>query len=521
MASAPGDGARVFALVAVPEPWDHRATRRRGILNEPLHTAALLATLGLLMAVSILSSRASGRIGVPVVLIFLGIGILAGSEGIGRIPFEDYALAFRLGTVALVLILFDGGLNTPLALVRPYLAPSATLATAGVLGTAALLALGARAIGLGWAESLLLGAIVSSTDAAAVFSLLRGSGTTVMRRPAFTLEIESGMNDPVAVILTLACTRLILGGENPDWRLLLDIPIEIALGAAGGAAVGFGGRVLLPRLRSAAGGIYAVLTVALAFLAFGVSTIVHGSGFLAVYVAAVILGNGNLPFRPSILRVHDALAWLSQIIMFLMLGLLVFPSRLADVAMPGLVLGVLLAVVARPLVVAACLGPFRYPAAEIALIGWAGLRGAVPIILATYPVLAGAPGATRIFDLVFFIVVVSALLPGTTMRWVTRWLRVESREAPPPPALLEIASAEPLSGEIVSFTVHPSLVVAGAPLNEVPLPQNAAVMLIVRDRSLIAPRGDTVLEPGDHVYLICEAGDLPFIQLMFGKMEEP
>jgi cell volume regulation protein A len=207
--------------------------------------------------------------------------------------------------------------------------------------------------------------------------------------------------------------------------------------------------------------------------------------------------------------------------MFLMLGLLVFPSRLFEVAIPGLVLGVLLAVVARPAVTAACLAPFRYPAGEIALIGWAGLRGAVPIILATYPVLAGARGATRIFDLVFFIVVVSALLPGTTMRWVTRRLRLESREAPPPSALLEIASATPLAGEIASFTVHPSLVVAGAPMNEVPLPQSASVMLIVRGRQLIAPRGDTILLAGDHVYVICDAEDLPFIQLMFGKMEEP
>jgi cell volume regulation protein A len=487
---------------------------------EPGATAIILATFGVLLAVSLVSTRALERFGVPVALIFLVIGMLAGSEGIGGIAFDDYALAFRFGTIALVLILFDGGLNTSMGAVRQTIRPAGVLATVGVVGTAGLVAAAAHYVGFAWPAALLLGAIVSSTDAAAVFSVLRGSGISLKRRVGTTLEVESGINDPMAVILTIALTENLL---RPDvalgWHLALDALVEIVVGAGLGAAVGYGGRQLLSKLRLPSGGLYPVLTLALALIAFGVPTLLHGSGFLGVYVAALVLGDGALPYRAGLVRVHDALAWLAQIAMFLVLGLLAFPSRLIEVAWIGLALALFLAFAARPLVVALCLAPFGYTRRDVAYVGWVGLRGAVPIILATFPVLAGAPGAERIFDVVFFIVVINALVPGGTVPWVTRRLGLESGDPPPPRAVLEIESMQPLSGNLMSFYIDEAVAVARVPIAELPFPEGSAVTLIVRGQELIAARGGTTLEPGDHAYVFARPEDVPFIQLMFGRPE--
>src|SRR5919202_3767294 len=490
-------------------------------MTEPLATALLFATLGVLLAVSVVFSGASERMSVPVTLVFLGIGMLAGSEGLGRIAFEDYHFAFRLGTAALVLILFDAGLNTPTGAVRRYLAPAALLATLGVVVTAVLLATGGRVLGFSWPAALLLGAVVSSTDAAAVFAVLRGSGIHLKRRVGITLELESGINDPMAVILTTMLTHNL---ADPDfevsWRLPLEVFVQIVVGGAGGAVNGFGARTLLRRVRLPAGGLYPVLTLATALLAFAAPTVIAGSGFLAVYTAAVILGSGELPYRGGLLRVHDALAWLSQIAMFLILGLLVFPSRLADVAGPGLVLALLLAFIARPAATILCLLPFRYTAGDVAYVGWVGLRGAVPIILATFPVLAGAPGAERLFDVVFFIVVANAIVPGSTVAWVTRRLGLESSDPPAPKAVLEIESARPLRGELLSFYIDPDLGMDGEAIANLPFPPGSAATLIVRGEELIAPKGNTVLRAGDHVYVLTPPEERAFVQLMFGRPEE-
>jgi cell volume regulation protein A len=489
-------------------------------LLEPHATALLLVTFGALLAVSVLFSRASERFAVPAALVFLALGMLAGSEGLGRIAFDDYGFAFRLGTVALVLILFDGGLNTPLSAVRDVARPAALLATVGVVGTAGLVAVVAHQLGFAWTHALLLGAVVSSTDAAAVFSVLRGSGIQLKRRVGATLEVESGINDPVAFLLTTVLTaQLLQPGNALGWNLAGRVVGEILVGASLGLAVGYGGRRILARVTLPATGLYPVLTLALALLAFAVPTLLHGSGFLAVYVAAVVLGDGPLPYRAGMLRVHDALAWLSQIAMFLLLGLLVFPSRLVEVGWTGLALALFLAVVARPLVVALCLLPFRYTPRHVVYVGWVGLRGAVPIILATFPVLAGAPGAERIFDVVFFIVVVNALVPGATVPWVTRRLGLEAVEPPAPRAVLEIESRQPLTGELLSFYVDEALAVTGVPISELPFPEGSAATLIIRGTEMLAPRGPTTLEPGDHVYVFARPEDRPMLQLMFGRPE--
>lgn len=491
------------------------------LTNEPITTAIILAVSGFLLIVSVLfSSRATERVNVPVALIFLAIGVLAGSEGIGGIPFADYGVGYRLGTVALVLILFDGGLNTPLTAVRRVAAPAAVLATVGVIGTAVMLALGAYWLGMPRDASILLGAVVSSTDAAAVFAVLRSGGVHLSDKVKATLEIESGSNDPMAVILTMSVTSVLLEPGAASYTMIgLQVISQIAIGLAAGLAIGYGARYTLAHARLHASGMYAVLLIGMAFLAFAVPTLLYGSGFLAVYVGAIVLGNGEIPYRTGLLRVHDAIAWLSQVTMFLLMGLLVFPSRLIEIAPIGLAVSVFLAFVARPVVVWLCLIPFRYTNREKLFVSWVGLRGAVPIILATYPVLAGAPAAEQMFDLVFFVVVVSSILPGATVTWAARKLGLETYEPPPPRAVLAIESVEPLQGELLSFYIDEALAVAGETLSALPFPEGASVTMIVRGKQLLAPRGSTVLTPGDHVYVFTNPESRGFVRLVFGQPE--
>lgn len=488
--------------------------------GEPLPTAIGLTIFGVLLAVSVLASRASGRLGVPFALLFLAIGMLAGSEGIGRISFEDYSLTFRVGIVALTLILFDGGLNTSLASLRRVAAPATVLATLGVAATAAVMALGGRALGFAWPEALLVGAIVSSTDAAAVFSSLRNAGVRVRPRVSTLLEAESGMNDPVAVILTLAVTHAIAEGTGASWRVLWEAIAQLTVGLGAGVAVGYGARWLMGRVRLAASGLYPVLTLAIAFVAFGAPTLLLGSGFVAVYVAAVVLGAGELPYASGLRRVHDAVAWLSQVAMFLLLGLLAFPSRLVEVARPGLALGLLLALVARPLVMTLLLAPFRVPWKEVAFVSWVGLRGAVAIMLATFPVVSGVEVGREVFDVVFFIVVVSTAVQGTSVAWAARKLGLQVPTPPAPRAVLEVISTQHLAGDVVSFYVEPASAVAGSRIADLPIPEGSAVMLVVRGRELVAARGRTVLRPGDHVYLFTPPDEKAFVHLLFGRQEE-
>lgn len=489
--------------------------------SEPLATAVVLTAFGGLLAASVALSRVSARLGLPVALLFLLVGVLAGSEGLGHIAFDDYGFAFRVGTTALVLILFDGGLNTPFSSAREVLAPSAVLATLGVLGTAGLVAVAAHQFGLAWPMAMLLGAIVSSTDAAAVFSVLTASGTRLRRKVGLTLEVESGLNDPMAVILTTAVTAGMVSGAGLSLGgIAFGVLLEMAIGAVAGFVIARAGRMLILRVHLPAAGLYPAFTLAIACLSFGITTLLHGSGFLAVYVTGMTLGSGALPHAVGIRRVHDALGWLSQVLMFLLLGLLVYPSRLLQVAAVGLTLALFLAFVARPLVAMLCLVPFRYRWRDSAYVGWVGLRGAVPIVLATIPVMAEVPGAGVLFDIVFFIVVVGALVPGATVPWMTRLLRVESGAPPPPATVIEVDARAPRGDELRAYFVSDQLAVAGATLAEIPFPEGTAVSMIERRGALIAPSGATRIEPGDYVYVIAPAEHRPHVELLFGRAEE-
>jgi potassium/hydrogen antiporter len=484
--------------------------------------AWLLVVLGLLLAVGVLFSRAARRFSIPVFLLFMAVGMLAGSEGLGGIAFENHRLTFRIGTLTLALILFDGGLNTPLHAVRRALAPAAALATVGVVAIGALVALAAHLLGFPWPQALLLGAVVSSTDAAALFSVLRASGLQLRSRVGATLELESGLNDPMAVLLTLAVTEAALGGglEGGFAGLAAKVVVQLLVGGVLGAAVGGLGVLLLRRSRLPAGGLYPVFTLALALLAFALPTLLHGSGFLAVYVAGIVLGNAALPYQAALRHFHDALAWFSQVAMFAMLGLLSFPSRILEHAWSGVALGLFLSVVARPLVCVALLRPFRFSWRESLFVGWVGLRGAVPIILALFPILSGVAGASAVLDVVFGVVVLGAVIPGGTVPWAARRLGIATAAGPPPSAVLEITSLRPLSGELASYAIDAALPVCGVPLSDIPFPGDARALLIVRGAELIAARGETEVLPGDHVYLFCRPDERPLVDLLFGRAEE-
>jgi cell volume regulation protein A len=479
--------------------------------------ALQLLAIGALLVTGALASRASRSSGLPVALVFLAVGVLVGAARSS--PFRDYDLAVRLGTAALVAILFDGGLNTELP-IAPAVRPATVLATLGVVATTMLVALAATLAGLPRAEALLVGAIVSSTDGAAVFAVLRASGLQLKKRVGLTLELESGLNDPIAVILTVELTRALVLGRPPGASLLWRVPVQLAVGAAAGIAIGLGARGLLRRARLPVGGLYPVLTIGLSFVAFGAPSLAFGSGFLAVYLAGVVLGTSPMPYRAGVLRVHDTVAWLGQISMFFFLGLLASPRMVLDEAPKGIAIALALAFVARPVASTVCLLPFRYSIKETAYIGWVGLRGAVPIILATFPVLAHVEEGPRLFNLVFCIVVVNALVPGATVRAVTRWLGLVSGAPPPPAAVLEITSTRLLRGEALAFHIDNASAVAHATVADLPLPQGTVLMLISRGDELVAPRGQTVLLPGDHVHVFCRPEDKGFVKLLFGRPEE-
>lgn len=486
-------------------------------VTEPRTTAVLLLAGGAILVVSALLSRVSARSGIPLVLGFVGLGMASGSEGLLGYAFTNYELAFRLGYGALALILFNAGLQTPVTMFRRYLPPALVLATVGVLVTAGLIAGVARLLGFGWLEALLLGAIVSSTDAAAVFSVLRAGGVELHERVGATLEVESGLNDPMAVLLTITLTEAIASGHSLSSSALLTVASDLAIGAGAGFVLGKLAVAVLRRVQLTIAGLYPVLTIGIALLTFGVTAMLHGSGFLAVYLAGIVIGDAKLPYKGALVRIHDFVAWAGQVLMFVVLGLLAVPSRLVSVAVPGIVLAAFGAFVARPVAVVGCLLPFRYRPRELGYVGWVGLKGAVPIVLACVPVIEHAPGAARIFDLVFFVVVVSAALQGGTVRALTSKLRLGRGTPRARRTSLEITATKPLQSDLVVFEIDDASAVVGASMVEIPFPEGAAAMLIVRNDELIVPRGNTVLEPGDVLHVFCNAADRPLLELLFGR----
>lgn len=485
-----------------------------------INAAMLLA--GVLLLLGIASSKFSARLGVPVLVLFLSVGMLAGSEGLGRIPFEDYALANNIGSVALAVILFDGGLRTPLQAVRRVWKPALALSTIGVLITSLITGLAAAwVLGLPLLQGLLVGSIVGSTDAAAVFSVLRSSGLRLPERLTATLEVESGANDPMAIFLTLGLVGVISGSADSPLALLWLFLGQFGVGTIAGLLVGRLATWAVNRVNLDTPGLYPLLALAFALVAFGAAAVLGGSGFLAVYIAGIVLGSSSIVFRRGIFSFHDAIAWLGQIVLFVMLGLLSFPSRLLAVAWEGLLIALVLILVARPIAVWASVWPFRFRRRELSFLSWVGLKGAVPITLATFPLLAGVPKSGQIFNAVFFVVVLSALSQGWSLPLVARWLHLGRPAEPSPAVSVEINALRQVDGEIVDYTVRPGSPVAGRQLRELALPDGVVVSLIVRGREVVMPRGSSTLLPGDHVFVALRTALEPLIDRLFDPDPEP
>ena len=465
-----------------------------------MHVGEPILLAGVLLALGVLASLAATRVRVPGLVLFLGLGMLVGS-GTGLILFDDFELARTVGVVALALILFEGGLAAGLPEIRPVLWPSVSLATVGTVATAVLTGLCASWLfGFSWLEGQLLGAIVAGTDGAAIFALLRGS--KLRRRLARTLEAESGMNDPVAILLVIRCIEW-LTIDGYGWADLgLLFAQEMLIGLATGVLIG---RVAARLLMSASlvnGGLYPVATVATAALAFGAANVMGGSGFLSVYLAGLMLGSVALPARQTVRAFHDGLSWVAQLTMFLVLGMLVTVSQLDDVVIEALALTLFLVFVARPVATFLATVGHGFGFAERVVLSWAGLRGAIPIVLATFPVIEDIPDGYEMFNIVFFVVLISTILQGSTFEWVGARLGVTTSEPALPAPLADQAAIRRLGAELLAFPVSQRDSIVGIAVRELGLPRDAVVNVIVRDDQAIPPRGSTRILPGDELHVL-------------------
>ncbi|WP_442807121.1 potassium/proton antiporter [Streptomyces sp. NBC_01294] len=457
----------------------------------------LVCSLVLLVAVA--AVRVSSRSGLPSLLIYLGIGIAIGQDGIGNVVFDNAELTQVIGYAALVVILAEGGLGTKWKEIKPALPAAIMLSLVGVAISVGVTAAGAHyLVGLEWRQALLIGAVVSSTDAAAVFSVLRK--VPLPSRITGVLEAESGFNDAPVVILVVAFATV---GPVDDWYVLLGkIALELAIGVAIGLTVGFLGAYGLRHVALPASGLYPIAVMAIAITAYAAGAMAHGSGFLAVYLAAMVLGNAKLPHWPATRGFADGLGWIAQIGMFVLLGLLVTPHELVHDFWPAVVIGLVLTMVARPLEVFVSLLPFRIPWQEQALMSWAGLRGAVPIILATIPMVSGIEGSERVFNIVFVLVVVYTLVQGPTLPWLARKLNLGKGEETASDLGIESAPLEKLRGHLLSFEIPPTSRMHGVEVSELRLPPGASVTLVVRDAKSFVPLPSTVLRRGDELLVV-------------------
>jgi cell volume regulation protein A len=476
-----------------------------------VNSGYVILVAGGLLAASVYASLVAARLRLPALLLFLAVGMAAGSDGAGWVAFDDYSLAREIGTVALALILFDGGLRAGLSQVRGVLRPSLRLAVGGTVMVAVVTAVAAVALfQLPVLEALLLGSIIASTDSAAVFGLLRGS--TLNRRLVRTLEGEAGFNDPVALVLVIGFMEWI---RRPDFGLV-DMTVlalrELLLGALCGYLVA---RFAVPaflRLRASSSGIYPVASLAVGALAYGTAATLHGSTLLAVYLAALILGDAPIPGRQTIAVFHDGLAWVAQIGLFLALGLLVFPSHLGAVAPQGVALGLVVVLIARPLATLVATAGEGFSLREKVVLSCAGLRGAAPVVFATYPVASGIPGSEVLFDIVFFAVIVSALLQGLTFEPLARKLGLTTNSPMLPRPLVEFGGARRLGTELIEYPVTALDGVVGRRVRDLGLPLGFSLVVIVRGDQGIPPAGATRLKAGDTLHLLAReevAGRIP------------
>lgn len=472
-------------------------------------TENIILIASILLMSSILASKTSSRIGVPVLILFLAIGILAGSEGIGGIYFDDPYAAQLLGVIALNLILFSGGMDTRWKSVQPILWRGISLSTLGVLITAGSIGVFTWLItDFSLLEGLLLGSIVASTDAAAVFSILRSKSIGLKGYLRPTLELESGSNDPMAYILTISFTYLISHGDASTVELIFEFFQEMIIGGVLGYILGRLMVIAINKVQLETEGLYPVLILGMIFFTFSITDVLGGNGFLAVYLSAMVLGNSNFLHKKTVLKFYDGQAWLMQIVMFLTLGLLVFPSKLLPVAGPGILIALALIFLARPLAVFISLSFFNINTREKLFISWVGLRGAVPIVFATYPLIAGISKADTIFNLVFFISVISVLLQGSALPLVAKWLKVTVPGKIKKVTPLDIELYDTVRSEFIEIVLNGTSKAIGKPIVKLKLPQSALIVLLEREGKYIQPTGATVLEEDDKLLVLANSKEV-------------
>ena len=460
----------------------------------------------ILLIASIITSKTSRQLGIPTLILFLVIGMLAGSEGIGGIYFDDPKLSQVLGVVALNFILFSGGLDTKMESIRPILWRGISLSTIGVLFTAITVGVFVHLItDFTLLEGLLLGSIVSSTDAAAVFSILRTKNIGLKGHIRPTLELESGSNDPTAYVLTISFTYLIAHGDGAWGLLILKFFQEMILGALMGYFLGRIMVFIINKIALDSEGLYPVLLMAFVFFTFSFTDLIGGNGFLAVYLSALILGNNNFIHKKSLIKFYDGQAWFMQIIMFITLGLLVFPSRVYPVIGPGILISLVLIFLARPIGVFISLSFFKMQTREKLFISWVGLRGAVPIVFATYPLIAGIDKSNMIFNLVFFISVTSVLIQGTSLAMVAKWLKLVVPEKARKKSALDQELSDIIKSELQEMVLPGNSPAVGRSIVKLDLPNNAFIVLIYRDGKYLQPSGSSILEEDDKLLVLANS----------------
>lgn len=465
----------------------------------------ILLVGSMLLLVSIIAGKTTNRFGVPTLIFFLLIGVLAGSEGIGKIYFDNAVIAQFIGIVALNFILFSGGLDTNWRSIKPILWHGVALSTIGIFVTA--LAVGVfvhYVLGFKLLEGLLLGAIVSATDAAAVFSILRNKGIALKGSLRPVLELESGSNDPMAYFLTITLTSLVAAGDMSMGQIIISFLQEFIIGAAMGYAMGKISVWLINKINLESEGLYPVLTLGLAIFTYASTNAIHGNGFLAIYLCAVIMGNSNMVHKRSLIKFYDGQAWLMQIVLFLTLGLLVFPSEIYPLIGAGLLISAFLIFVARPVGVFLSLAFFKINTRSKLFLSWVGLRGSVPIVFATYPLLAGIPKASLIFNLVFFISITSVLLQGTTLACVAKLLHV----AIPPKAKrrmgLDLERTDNIKSEMQEIMISGDALIEGRKIVDLGINASINILTIKRKDVFLTPNGSTKLLKGDILYVLAE-----------------
>ena len=471
------------------------------------HTYQLVFIGAALFLFAVFASIISRRLGAPLLLIFLLLGMLAGEDGIGGIHFDDIDTAFLIGNLALAIIIFDGGLGTRMDTFRSSLRPALSLATVGVFLTAGITGAAACYIlDLPWQEGLLIGAIVGSTDAAAVFGLIKNAGLNLKDRTGATLEIESGSNDPMAIFLTITLVEALSSPAGlSGWLLLAELAKQMGLGLLFGVLGGYAipaalGKITLPV------SLYPLMVFAAALTLFGGTSFSGGSGFLAIYIAGVMTGTTSSLYMNDIRRFHDGIAWLSQIGMFLMLGLLVTPSLLPPIIIPALIIAGILIFTARPLAVAVSLLPFRFPVRDQVFVSWCGLRGAVPIILALFPSLAGLENARIYFELVFFVVLTSLVIQGWTIAPMARWLKVDLPVTLKLPSFKSTHLPSNPHKDLVVYQVVAGSSVIGKSIYQLVLPVSAQVVALIRDEIPLNSNEENTLQESDQVVIVATTG---------------